>query len=778
MEVLEKRNEKKNVEYLLQLIRYFFNTCGRPPFRPSILQDTTFFSVVKNLSFSGIAFLTLSRYNEFKNTWLERELRNYYLHDKRQDKKNESLYKLISRYIEKYNIPLVFMRDTALKRLPVYREGSRFSTDVDILIRKKDLFHLHSFLREQGFLLMNTDFRLSGKRELYTDSFYDLLPPVSPPFHKQEIINGLEKNYRTFNYFGKGAFLEVHVPVPGSVEIDKTACFKYTKDNYLTPEFDLINQANHFFLHLKYNKTQENRHKTFLNFLKRLTDIYYLLYQNPDMQKVISLSIRYGVEHQTYYYLLLAKKHLHFPVPSIILKKLRQPSGLKKRTALWLLPGKKIIRDKHTASIAFYCKHFLSLHPPRVSPPPINANSKEASLLLDILSQQGIYEEYHKALPPHNSKRLLSLIKETAIDGLLWHKLKNNPCVPEEVLKNLKTGYDAVLFFDKILKKSLKDLKDISIDKIFVKDSITRQTPDYIPGTRYSCDVDILIHPGDALAMDEKMKEKNFLSDGVEIVMPDNLIQLAFRVNKNISQKLKHYEEEQFHIKKYLFEREQWGSITSSTKSLGSRQSFYKNIEEKDRADQHNRKRKIEVTRDKSINYHGENGSYIDVHTTLFNDTPLFARNHYQPQTLEVSRHNYILHPEDKVITDACHFVLNISKHRSQYEFQGFLKYLLDYNMYKSPIDAGKLADRACNNNCSVQVWFYLQMLKDYLKADIARSLLERLYAGSPRLERILLQSINRRKLLFNKRSVGLIIYSKVYLERGIFSRLFISKKH
>ncbi len=784
MEVLEKKHEKKNLEYLLSLIRYYFNTAERPPFRHSILKDTSFFSLVKNLSFSGIAFLTLSRYNAFKDSWLERELKNYYLHDKHQDKKNQKVCEALSHYVEKYDKQIVFIRDTAFKSLPIYEQGSRFSTDVDILINKKDLFHLHTYLREQGFLLMNTDFRLAGKRELYTDSFYDILPPSHPPFHKQEVINGTDRNYRTFNYY-KNAFLEVHIPVPSTVEIDKTTYFNYADGTLLTPEFELITQANHFFLHLKYNETQKNRHKTFLNFLKRLTDIFYLLYKNPDMQKVVDLSIKYRVQHQTYYYLLLSKKYLHFNVPIDTLNKLRKASGIMNLTALGLLPGKKILRDKHTPPVSFYCNNFLTLkkqkHPKSKKH---HVNSKEATLLLNILSQTDVYEEYRKKLPDHNARRLQSLIKETATDGLFYHKLKNNPSVSKETLCTLKRGYDAVVLFDNILQTSIKDLMTISVDKTFIKDSIIMLDHNYIPGTRYSCDVDILIRPEQVLVMDEKMKEKNFLSDGVEIPIPEELIQLAFKANKDVSRKKHHYEEELFHINKYLFER---SDITQSPQHKSSKnhsqannaqeQAFYEKIYEKDKADQYNRKRKIEITQDKSINYHGENGSYIDVHTTLFNETPLFARTCYRPETINISDHNFILCPEDKIITDACHFVLNFNKHKKKYEFQGFTKYLIDYMMYKNTMDAGKLLKKADKNNCSAQVWFYLQMLNDYFNAGISKDLINGLKTNTNRPQRILLNSINGRKLLFNKRSAGLILYSKIYLERGILSRLLNYKK-
>ncbi|MFO8053778.1 MAG: hypothetical protein R6U19_01260, partial [Bacteroidales bacterium] len=741
--------------------------------------------LVKNLSFSGIAFLTLSRYNAFKNTWLERELRNYYLHDKEQDKKNRKICDILNKYAEIYNKQIIYIRDTAFKHLNIYREGSRFSTDVDILIHNKDLFHIHTYLKEQGFLLMNADFRMVGKRELYTDSFYDVFPPFNPPFHKQEIINGINRNYRTFNYY-KDAFLEVHVPVCSAVEIDKTTYFKYAEGNLLAPEFELITQANHFFLHLKYNETQENRHKTFLNFLKRLTDIHYLLYKGVDMQKVVDLSIKYRVSHQIYYYLLLSKKYLHFSIPAEILKKLKKASGIKQLVTMGMLPGKKIIRDKHTPYVSFYCNNFLPLKKPKQAKPTrISVNSKEAKLLLNILARTDVYQEYRQKLPNHNSKRLQNLIKETASDGLFYHKLKNNPSVSKKTLSNLKEGYDAVLFFDNILRIATKDLMDIPVDKTFIKDSIIKQGTEYIPGTRYSCDVDILIRSGDALLLDEEMEKKTFFSDGVEIPIPDEIVQLAFQVNKDVSKKIQHYEEELFYINRYMFERT---GITQKHHhkvhndhlqvNEAGMQKFYDKIREKDKADQYNRKRKTEINRDKSINYHGVNGSYIDVHTSLFNQTPLFAQICYHPETIMISDHNFMLCPEDKIITDACHFVLNFNKHHKKYEFQGFLKYLLDYKLYTNNVDAGKLTEKAKKTNCSTQVWFYLQMLNDHLNAKVSKDLINELHANTERRQRILLKSINRRKLLFNKSSAGLIFYSKLYLENGILSRVFGYKKH
>ena len=78
METLEKKYQKRNLNYLLSLTKYFLKTGEKPDFKHFILEDISFLSMVKNIYLAGITYLSLLDYEEFKGTWLERELENYY----------------------------------------------------------------------------------------------------------------------------------------------------------------------------------------------------------------------------------------------------------------------------------------------------------------------------------------------------------------------------------------------------------------------------------------------------------------------------------------------------------------------------------------------------------------------------------------------------------------------------------------------------------------------------------------------------------------------------
>lgn len=779
METIEKKHQLRNLNYILALTRYFFKTDKKPKFLKSILKDMTFLSLVKNINMAGITYLSLSEFDEFKGTWLERELKSYYDYGVNQDLANKKIFDELFNFCSTNKEQVVFIRDSAFKNEDFYITGSRYSTDIDILINKPDIFKFHNYLKDNDYLLQGVDFQLIYKPHLYHDGFYEIIPKDDLPYHKKFIGDGLNNNYRTFNYY-KGSFLEIHIPVSSNSEIPKAEYWKYVENNMLTPEFDLITQANHFFLHLKYNDTQPNRLKTFLAFLERVVDILYLFKKGVDFEKIIDLSIHYNVQHQVYYYLYLAKKYLNLNIEKHYLKQLKKASSFSDILVIkFLLPDKKILRDKHTKSIKLYCDNFLEIKETSEIPKTkIKHKSKEANLILEILSDNDIYKPYSKELPKYNSKRFIDLIKDASLDGLFYHKLKDNNTLKSEDLEYLKQGYISILEHDQLLLENINKIQNIPIKKIFLKDSISRINNKYINGTRYSCDIDLLRDSSQAIDFDYKMQDLNYFSDGVEINMPAEDINLAFQLNKDISKYKDFALAQQFTINKYLFERQDLSLEAVSNKNNSSERYklllYYCDIAKIDYPNKINRTKKIELHEDKSINYHGIDRGYIDVHYKLFNNNPSIKSELFNIETVQISEYNHILQPEDKIILDACHFFLNMSKFRKEYEFQGFLKYLIDFKIDNYEYNSEIIIKKANQYECQLAVWFYLKILKDYLNCDIDNSILNSLYKSSNWDSKFLLRTINRRKLIFNKKSIGLSVFAKLYLKYGYVYLAFL----
>jgi len=792
MQALENKNQKRNLEYVLDLIKYYFKTGEKPQFKRFILEDTTFLSLVKNIYVAGIIYLALKNFSEFRNTWLERELKKYYEYYKKQEISNEKVRKDIEVFAKKKKV--LILRDTAYKKKKYYLSGTRFSSDVDVQIKKEDLFSFHNFLRKKNYLLQNSDFKLTYKPHLYTDGFYDIEKTLKGPFHKKEIINGIKKNYRNFNYY-KDSFLEVHIPSSNKIEINNALFWKYAlktnKKNIciLEPEIDLIAQANHFFLHLGYNDKQENRLTTFLGFLERLIDLHYILKQNIDWTKIIKLSIEYQVQHQTYYYLNLGKKYLNLNIPPYVLKTLRKSLKFSNKISLSLLKDLPILYDAQKPSIKIYSKRFLKKKGKK--PKKNSFSKKERKLILEIISSTKINEQYKNPLKEYNSKKFLNAIKETSLDGLMYHKLKENSSFPQQELSELKKGYEGIKLFDDLQNTALKKIEKIPIEKTLIKDWKYKLSKNYIKGTRYSCDIDILISPEDSKKFDNYLEKNNFYSDQIKLELPNNLKELSWELNKNVSKIKTYYSNLIFYIRQYLFEnekledklkknRDQFKKLTNSRKEnletlryAKKAYLYYSKLAEKQYSNKINSILKIETDKDKSINYYSENGAYVDIHSKLFNTNRIINLPQIRLNLTKKSKYNSVLSLEDSIILNSCHFVNNLKKYKEKNGFQGFLKYLLDLKYEDlSKISYSKLIQKSKKLDCSTQVWFYLHLAKKHLNLNISEKALNSLYNNSWILQRFFLNLIRERRLLFNKKSMGVFLYSKTYFENKLFAKL------
>lgn len=786
MQTLETKNQKRNLKYILDLIKYFLKTGDKPPFEKFILEDTTFLSLVKNIYVAGIIYLSLKKYDEFKGTWLKKELKKYYQYYLKQEEDNKKSLKDID-FLARKNKKILLLRDIKYKRGKNYIPGTRFSSDTDIQIKRNDLFEVHNFLRKRGYLLQNSDFDLIYKPHLYTDGFYDLKKTSKNQYHKKELIEGIKKKYRTFNYY-KNSFLEVHLPSQNNFEIDSNLLWKFVnktnKQNIfeLQPEIDILSQANHFFLHLNYNEKQKNRLRTFLGFLERLVDLSYILKQDINWDKVLELSVKNKISHQTYYYLLLGKKYLNLDVPSSILKSLKKKTKFKHKLGILLLNNLNILKDTYNFKIRIYSKKFLKNKKRKKE--RLNGR-KERKIILEILSGTKINEPYKKPLKKYNSKIFLNLIKETALDGLLYYKLKENSSFSKDKLKKLKRGYEGIKLFDEIQESALKKIEKIPIEKILIKEWKHKLSRDYIQGTRYSCDIDFLVSPENIQNIDFNLEKKGFYSDSIELELPEKLKNFSWNLNKN-AHKIKDYNSNLlFYIKQYLFEKKdlkenliQKENILRNQKINNLENSkrkflYYSKILEKEYSNKINRILKIELNKDKSVNYYSNKGAYIDIHTKLFNPNKIFNVSYFDLDLVKKSKHNFILSLEDNIIVNSCHFINNLEKYKEKYGFQGFLKYLLDLKYENlSKINYSKLVKKSKKIGCSTQVWFYLSLAKKHLKINVPNKVLNKLYNDSWILQRFLLNLINEKKLLFNKRSIGVFLYSKTYFENKSFAKI------
>jgi len=377
MKSLRPEIKKSNLVFLTKLLGYFVKMNEKPKFQENILKDQTFFSLVKNIFMLGPAYLALKNYPEFKNTWLENEMSRYFKIYLKQEEENKKIIAILSDIAKEKGIPILLLKENNLKQNKNYIPGSRFSTDVDVLIRKSDVFKIDEELFKRGLLLHNVNFLYDFYPPLTFDEnrkIFKLTTKKMVMTRRKEIKFGLN-NFKNFNYFLPipnriGALLEIHF-FPNQYYYHKKylplkELWKYKSKikNSLwivDPAVRILSDADHFMLHLRYRRISENGLNTFLGNLKRLYDLSLNLNleNNIDWEKFIYLAQKYNISAWGYYYLFLGKKFFNIPIPFFVFKKLKKQSSLIKKWAIKLINTNNLLHDKRNLGTNLFVKMFL-----------------------------------------------------------------------------------------------------------------------------------------------------------------------------------------------------------------------------------------------------------------------------------------------------------------------------------------------------------------------------------------------------------------------------------
>jgi len=472
----------------------------------------------------------------------------------------------------------------------------------------------------------------------------------------------------------------------------------------------------------------------------------------------------------------------------------------------------------------------------------------------------------------YNLKKLDKLIKQTSMDGIAYKTLKKRNDIPDSFLKNLKHRFEIVKQVDKSVQKAFENLENLPFFKVLIKENVYKFNGKYQPGTRYGCDIDIWVSSDQLFEKDFLMKKNDFYLEGIDITRSLNIINLAYKINKDITYYPEVAEEtktlieeckafqENYEPKKLIFEiKEKIEKTISELKNISNsykkiaenslylgqewlevskyfqelvkkgirtpiktndlllqkniileQKNFLKILEDKRKQElitatnnieanlltikksflipmeneelqaysgimiqnltsSINRVRKLRETFycRKNLNYHHTSGILIDVHLQLFADNLPFKVFMEKLETEPKSKYTNTLCYEDSIVVDACHFCFNLSKYKNFYAFQGFLKYLTDllYKISFKKFDWDKVVEKAKQTNSCPQVWFYLSLSKKYLNAPISKKCIRQLKKDGGFLQNFILGLISRKKLLFNKPSFFVKVYSIMYLK-------------
>jgi len=159
---------------------------------------------------------------------------------------------------------------------------------------------------------------------------------------------------------------------------------------------------------------------------------------------------------------------------------------------------------------------------------------KNKKLILNIIKSFFNYKDLKINSQKWNLKKLDKFIKETSLDGIAYKILEKND-FPDSFLKTLKHRFEIIKQADKNLQKAFKSIESLPFSKILIKENVYRFNKKYQPGTRYGCDIDIWISPDQLFEKDFLIKKNGFYLEGIDIVLPQNIIDLAYKINKDIT---------------------------------------------------------------------------------------------------------------------------------------------------------------------------------------------------------------------------------------------------
>ncbi|MEX1013699.1 MAG: hypothetical protein WDZ80_00885 [Candidatus Paceibacterota bacterium] len=148
-----------------------------------------------------------------------------------------------------------------------------------------------------------------------------------------------------------------------------------------------------------------------------------------------------------------------------------------------------------------------------------------------------------KLKPIERQNVFLNLVKETSTAGIIYTALKDSKEIDKKILNKLKKYFSLMKESDQDLKEAFNVIKNIPIPKTLIKENTYKFFNEYKQGTRYSCDIDIIVDPEHIHILDKYMRKNNFYLDGIDIEKNQKILKLAAEANRNI-EKYKELKEE------------------------------------------------------------------------------------------------------------------------------------------------------------------------------------------------------------------------------------------
>jgi hypothetical protein len=132
-----------------------------------------------------------------------------------------------------------------------------------------------------------------------------------------------------------------------------------------------------------------------------------------------------------------------------------------------------------------------------------------------------------------NKECFIDLVKNTCIGGIIYNVLKNND---KEISSFLKKEFNLIKESDKRQTEVFKILRKLPFEKILLKENSYKFKEEYKLGTRYSCDIDLLVRDKDISKVDKILTKNEFYLNGIDLIKSEDLINLGYKINRDLSE--------------------------------------------------------------------------------------------------------------------------------------------------------------------------------------------------------------------------------------------------
>ena len=702
---------KKLARYIIDLVKYDIGTGPLPEFRSEILKDNDFLTLVTKTSIVHPISNSLSNYKEYKNSWLKNEIDNLLSIIVKKDKANEETLKEIITICQKKDINICLLKEYSYKLEKNYVYGERFSSDIDILIAVKDIY---KFDNEVKPLYLNDHNIRIGYKPIFDNDYNLDLKQIVPNATRTETIKNSLNNFESdLKYlFSNKTLLELHYVRKslkrnsGSEEefVNWNKLQKCKKNLYVFPTEDLIIELiKHLISHLEYKTKHSNGLVEFIGFFIKFLDFYYLTNNKEVVWDELYYKIRkQNLVEESFFYFNILRNTLGISIPSNFFEKLSHNVDVKYLSIIDSIDPYNLLFDVRDKAIDKQVKYsqgkIVNKH-----------NDKNLIVLISII--KNFFHKKIGKISIDDEEGFLDLVKETCMDGIVYLYCKDKDLLSANALKELEVGYKTIKNLDEKQKVELKKILDSEFNLLILKEWTYKLTTSYMPGTRYSCDIDLEVSCEDVYRLDSYFEQQEIMSDGVEMRTQGIYKKLVYQANKNVQLleiflNLKDQELKKSVDKKIL---EKINKIKANFEPEIQLKLLDREINEDNRIQIQNSKNRItKIIRTESLNYHTRDIIYIDMHVS---------------KVLEAKSKEHL------IIFDAKHFCNNLKKRG--YSFQGFLKYLTDfYYRSETKINWDKLIDLANKVGLEDETRFYLYCFDQIFEERIPRKKINKLNKG------------------------------------------------